>query len=80
MLPSPAGLQREGAAEAELAAQLAAVRADEAQLPSQIEALQATLQAELDALTALESSVPRALTITLLRRPRCRQSLTRSRR
>ena len=54
--PWPAGLQREGAEEAQLRARLAAVQLEEGKLPAEIDALQSTLQAELDALNALEAS------------------------
>lgn len=49
-----AGLQKEGAEEAELRGQLEAVQSEEATLPAQIEALQARLQAELDRVTQRE--------------------------
>ena len=51
-----AGLQREGAAEQDLRAQLEEVQAEEATLPTDIEAMQGVLQGELDALIALEAS------------------------
>ena len=49
-----AGLQKEGAEEAELRSQLEAVQREESTLPAQIEALQAQLQAELDRVTQRE--------------------------
>ena len=51
-----AGLQREGAAEQGLQAQLEEVQAEEATLPGEIKAVQTVLEGELEALKALEAS------------------------
>ena len=52
--PVLAGLLKEGSEEAELRSQLDAVRSEEGELPAQIEALQARLQADMDRVTQRE--------------------------
>jgi hypothetical protein len=53
-----AGLQKEGAEEAELQERLEEVRCEEATLPAQIHALQAQLQADVDRVTQREGGAP----------------------